>query len=409
MAEYDEFAIQVKRGVGWLAKSGVGVAGIALAVAGVINTMSTPDALAEQQGGTPKGPVMTSPAPGQAPQAGKNMDFENATPMVLPRSSLHPPSAAEALGAAKVEQGKPGASAGSRGDGRRKPVILFTPRPVGTKQSNPAAQPQEVGTSGQPYTTSTANAFGDLTADYYPYNATGKLWFNKPNDARTWFCSASLIKRGIAVTAAHCVANYGAQQFYLNWQFAPAFRNGIAPYGIATAKSATVLTSYYNGTDPCAQAGVICQDDVAVLTLNPPYVGANTGWYAYGWNGYSYNASGQALVTQLGYPLALDNGLLMERNDSQGFVSSSLSNNTIIGSLMTGGSSGGPWLVNFGMAPSLSGVSFGAAAVHNAVVGTTSWGYIDAAVKEQGASPFTSDNIVVLVNKVCAATPTACS
>lgn len=249
----------------------------------------------------------------------------------------------------------------------------------------------------------------NYTANSYPYRASGKLWFNKPNDSRTWFCSASLIKRGLAVTAAHCVANYGAQQFYANWHFAPAFNNGTAPYGVATVKSATILTSYYNGSDPCYQRGVICQNDVAVLTLNPPYVGTSAGWYSYGWNGYSYNGSGQALITQLGYPLALDSGLYMERTDSQGFVSASLSNNTIIGSLMTGGSSGGPWLVNLGMPPSLSGVSFGTAALHNVVVGVTSWGYTDAARKEQGAPPFTSGNIVFLVNTACNATPSACA
>ena len=103
-------------------------------------------------------------------------------------------------------------------------------------------------------------------------------------------------------------------------------------------------TKYYNGTDNCAQYGVICPDDVAVITLNPRsgrYAGYYTGWFGYGWNGYGFNASSQALISQLGYPVALDGGLLMERNDSQGFVSTSLSNNTIIGSLMTGGSSGG--------------------------------------------------------------------
>jgi hypothetical protein len=194
--------------------------------------------------------------------------------------------------------------------------------------------------------------------------------------------------------------------------FVPAYNNGSAPYGSWTAATVTVLTSYYDGTDNCTQYGVICADDVAVITLNPQngrYAGHYAGWFAYGWNGYSCNSSSQALITQLGHPVALDGGLLMQRNDSQGFVSTSLSNNTIIGSLMTGGSSGGPWLVNFGLPPSLSGISFGTAATYDVVVGVTSWGYIDTSVKQQGASPFTSGNIVVLVNKVCGDTPAACS
>mgnify|MGYP000972664976 CR=1 FL=1 len=269
--------------------------------------------------------------------------------------------------------------------------------------------PQEFGTSGQPYTTSRVNLFNDLTADQYPYSAAGKLFFNIGAD--TFVCSGSLIKRGIVVTAAHCVANFGARQFYSNWRFVPAYNNGVAPYGTWTAASARVLTSYFAGTDPCAQRGVICQNDVAILRLNPQggaFPGPRTGTLGYGINGYSYNGSGQVLIKQLGYPVALDGGGLMEQTDSQGFTAASFSNNTIIGSLQTGGSSGGPWIVNFGLAPALAGTSFGSAASHNIVVGVTSWGFTNTAVKQQGASRFTSANIQALVNAECAVAPSAC-
>ena len=136
--------------------------------------------------------------------------------------------------------------------------------------------------------------------------------------------------------------------------------------------------------------------------------GARTGYLGYGWNGYSYNSSGQVLISQLGYPVALDGGALMERTNSQGFTSASDSNNTVIGSLQTGGSSGGPWVANLGIAPALNGTSFGNGANHNVVVGVTSWGYISTAIKQQGASRFTTSNITVLVNTVCTGTPAAC-
>jgi V8-like Glu-specific endopeptidase len=281
--------------------------------------------------------------------------------------------------------------------------------PLHAPQPPSVPPPPEFGTSGQPYTTSEVSAFGENTAVRYPFSAAGKLFFNI--GSASYLCSASLIKPGIVVTAAHCVSNFGQHQFYSNWQFVPAYTNGTAPYGVWSAKTATVLTSYYNGTDSCAQSGVICQDDVAVIVLNPQsgtYPGPRTGTLGYGWNGYSFNGSGQALITQLGYPVDLDGGYVMERTDSQGSTTPSLSNNTIIGSLMTGGSSGGPWVVNLGTAPSLNGTSYGNAANHNIVVGVTSWGYTNLAVKQQGAAPFTSNNIVVLVNAVCAATPGAC-
>jgi hypothetical protein len=74
---------------------------------------------------------------------------------------------------------------------------------------------------------------------------------------------------------------------------------------------------------------------------------------------------------------------------------------------MTGGSSGGPEIVNLGIRGSLS-TTLGAEANPNLVVGVTSWGYTDTLVKEQGASPFTSNNIVSLVTTACAGTQPAC-
>jgi len=100
----------------------------------------------------------------------------------------------------------------------------------------------------------------------------------------------------------------------------------------------------------------------------------------------------------------------MQRTDSTGFVSSTNSNNTVWGSRQTGGSSGGPELVNLGTKAVLSGgVSFGTYNTSNIVVGVTSWGYTDQAVKQQGASPFLSTNITTLVNQACASIPAACA
>jgi V8-like Glu-specific endopeptidase len=382
---------------------------LAAGVAGVLCGIMT--TAAESQQVTVSGPTTTFRLPTQASQAGGGIDFAHAKPMPLPAARALPPSQGEAIRNALEPGaifGQSGASEGAPGTGEQFPVQLVAPQDL--SQIGGGVEPEEFGTSGQPYTTSEVNAYGDATVNYYPFRAAGKLWFLEGSS--TFVCSASLIYPGIVVTAAHCVANYGRNQFYSSWQYGPAYTNGSAPYGIWTAAFATVLTAYLNGTDNCAQFGVICPDDVALITLNAQsgrYPGSTTGWFGYGWNGYSYNGSGQVLISQLGYPVALDSGVIMERNDSQGFIASSLSNNTIIGSLMTGGSSGGPWLVNLGAPPSLSGTSFGTYPFHNLVVGVTSWGYNDTTVKQQGAAPFTSGNILVLVNAVCAAAPPACS
>ena len=47
-------------------------------------------------------------------------------------------------------------------------------------------------------------------------------------------------------------------------------------------------------------------------------------------------------------------------------------------------------------------------AAKDIVVGVTSWGYIDTTIKEMGAAPFTSGNIVVLVNNICSSFAAAC-
>ncbi len=353
----------------------------------------------------------TIKSPSQSSEAAGGLDFAHAKAMPLPQISRAPSAGLISPAEAQKLFSSPGAVPGSNsGDGKQNPVQLAPKVDLGaTPNSQLEVSPQEFGTSNHPFTTARANAAGDYTARFFPYDAAGKLFFKIGTS--TYVCSASLIKPGLVVTAAHCVANFGQRQFYSGWLYVPAYNNGTAPYGSWTAREARVLTSYYNGTDSCAVKGVVCRDDVAVIALNKQGTslpGNRTGWLGYGWNGWGYNGSGQALITQLGYPVALDSGALMERNDSQGFVSTSLSSNTVIGSLETGGSSGGPWAVNLGIQPVLNGTSFGTYANHNIVVGVTSWGYISTAIKQQGAAPFTSTNIKVLVAAECAASPGVC-
>jgi V8-like Glu-specific endopeptidase len=304
--------------------------------------------------------------------------------------------------------GTPGFSAGARGNAQINPMTISDQDSDMEGALEPVG-PDEYGTGHQPFSTARADLLTLATNTQYPYRPSGKLFFQDANN-NTFVCSASMIKRGLVVTAAHCVANYGHRQFYHNWHFYPGWRNGATPYGNQTVFQAWIKTSYFNGTDNCCVSGVVCPNDVAVLILNTQdgaYIGTQTGWYGYGWNGFGF-INGTTHISQTGYPVCLDNGNRMERNDSQGFVSSSNCNNTIIGSLMCGGSSGGPWLDNFGIRPALTGTGNGTASNPNIVVGVTSWGYINNAVKQQGASPFTSNNIVSLVNSACGSRPAAC-
>lgn len=334
-----------------------------------------------------------------------SIDYAHAKPVPFPQTTKRPPSQAELInrGSSVTRTGAPGYAPGGDGDGTLSPVKL--PRTQATQDGS--AGSQEYGTSNQPFTTAALILIDKADR---PFRRAGKLFFKIGGSS--YVCSASLIKTGVVVTAAHCVAKFGASQFYSGWQYVPAYSNGSAPYGVWTAATAWVPTVYYNGTDSCAQSGVICQNDVALIVLSPQsgaYAGKKTGFFGYGWNGYGFNGSSQGLMSQLGYPVALNSGGTMIRTDSQGATNSSLSNNTIIGSLQTGGSSGGPWLTNLGTGVTLaSGYTRGSEADSNIVVGVTSWGYINQAVKQQGASPFTSNNIVSLVNSACSGIPAAC-
>ena len=335
------------------------------------------------------------------------VDFVNAKPMPLPVNPVLTDATQamiQALASPKPSLGPSGYALGSEGTGATSPVFLGTPA-----AASEGVTPENFGSNNHPFTTSRADLYSSATNTKYPYRAAGKLFFNISGSG--FICSASLIKRGIAVTAAHCVANFGKSQFYSGWQFVPGYRNGSAPFGTWTVSQVWVKTAYFNGNDSCAVAGVVCTDDVAVLILNTQngaYPGTTAGWFGY-WYGGGFTSNSLAEITQLGYPAGLDNAAYMERNDSQGYISSSNSNNTIIGSNMNGGSSGGPWIGNFGLPSALTGESAGSFTPSNVIMGVTSWGYTSNAPKEQGASPFTSNNIQSLLNSACGATPAACS
>lgn len=340
-------------------------------------------------------------------------DIANAKPMPIPLSRIPPVSQAEAIRGAPDPLalfGNPAVSPGWTGTGEENPVELLPPQQFPQK---PGVVPEEFGTANLPFSTSRVNATGNLTVKFYPFRAAGKLFFRI--GGQLFLCSASLIDRGIVVTAGHCVANYGKKQFYSNWLFVPAYNNGTAPYGKWSVSKARVLQAYLNGTDNCAQFGVVCPDDVAILTLtaqNGAFAGTATGWFGFGKNGYGFNSKGQVLINQLGYPGDLDSGALMERNDAQGSISAASSNNTIIGSLMTAGASGGPFLVNLGVVPTPSPfLKFDRDTLSPPhVVGVASWARTgsDYAEKKLGASPFRVTNIRELIIEACHATPAAC-
>lgn len=271
--------------------------------------------------------------------------------------------------------------------------------------------PANSGTSNHPYTTarvanfsvntSIANSTVNQPVTGFPYNAAGKLWMSQPGSTNlSSVCSGSLIGPGLVVTAAHCVSSFGRGSSGIVGRavFIPSATSATnGPYGVWNARSIVVPTPYLNGTDTCTVRGVVCNNDIALIELSRqsgtnlrPYDYPPVFTYSYGWNGYGdvpFLGRQTNQLTQLGYPVALDGGARMIRTDS--LALNAAPNNYIIGSAQTGGSSGGPWLVNFGTAYAVgSGASPGRFPIRNVVQATTSWGFTNPAIQEQGASKF---------------------
>ena len=335
-------------------------------------------------------------------QSSASIDFSNAKAMPMPQAPMPAERDLDADFGAAV--GAPGFAGGTRGSS----AVPAAGQSRWVDGGDSGLAPQEYGTSKHVYTNSRVDLSGYNVSKLYPYRAAGKLYFKIGTG--NYVCSASLIKKGLIVTAAHCVTKFGGA-WYSSWVFVPAKAGSTTsiayePYGRWTGTAAWVMTTYKNGSDPCMAGarGVVCKNDVAVIRLAPKsgkYPGTTTGWFGYGWNGWGFNSSKLALINQLGYPVSHDGGNKMQRTDSEGFVSSTFAGNTIWGSRQTGGSSGGPELVNLGTPAALSGTSYGTYGSYNIVVGVTSWGYTSTAVKQQGASPFLSTNIVPLVKAAC--------
>ena len=278
------------------------------------------------------------------------------------------------------------------------------------------------GAAPHPFTTKRASADkGPTPVDEFPWRPTGKLFMKFGN--ATFVCTASVIEKGLLVTAAHCVHNFGegADGFADSITFEPARHESSTPFGTWTGKQWWIPQVYFDGTDVCSTEapGVVCENDVAVIVVEQKdgeFIGDVAGTYGFKDGDYGYPIFlGQkaAQFTQLGYPSRNFDGDKMIRSDSLGYQDDP--NNVVIGSNQTGGSSGGPWLQNFGTETTDFTGTPPKDEESNQVTATTSWGFTTDTIKIQGASRFAKNttftvksNIQTLVEAACAANPGFC-
>jgi len=319
----------------------------------------------------------------------------SAKPMPLPRPAFTPETAPE-----------PQLVAAPQGSNFRGPTLNIRPDLTNllydpaTAQIEPEAttedgvEPENEGTFRAPYTSS---RIVPLTADTtYPFRAVGKFFFTQPG-VGNFVCSAGVISRRVIATAGHCVhrGSGGGAGFYTNFLFVPAYRNGVAPFQSWNWAYVIVTGTWAAGGGVVPNAA-----DYAMLEVQDRVIGGAvrrlgdlTG--SFGWQTLSLARNH---TTKLGYPVNLDNGLLMHQEQSANFRATA-PNNVEYGSHSRGGSSGGPWVQNFGVAAAgqVGGLNPGP----NRVVGVTSYGYVSLDPKVQGASILDS-RWVALWNAVCA-------
>jgi V8-like Glu-specific endopeptidase len=171
------------------------------------------------------------------------------------------------------------------------------------------------------------------------YNpAHGKVFFS--DGSANYVCSGTALTSGnesVVWTAGHCV-NEGPGGFYTNWAFVPAYRDGAAPYGTWTAR--TLLT-----TAPWAQQGDFGYDlGAAVMNTS----GGATLTDTVGSRGAAFNQAADQHYLSHGYPAAppFTGGRMYICESDLGTRDTSTNPPTMgIGCDMTGGSSGGGWVV----------------------------------------------------------------
>ena len=149
------------------------------------------------------------------------------------------------------------------------------------------------------------------------------------------------------------------------------------------------------GSWSVSNGGVPNRADFGILVMAdqsfngvPTRIGNVTGWL-----GYRTNALLPNHVKMVGYPVNFDSGQITHQVDAQHFGAAGQAT-VIYGSDMRGGSSGGPWVENFGT--SAVGQTGGLRFFPNRVVGVTSYGPVAVGPLYQGSSVLNQEFLDIL-------------
>jgi V8-like Glu-specific endopeptidase len=185
----------------------------------------------------------------------------------------------------------------------------------------------------------------------WPYDTEGKVFFHDSRGGGNFVCSGSVINSknlSVVFTAGHCVVAGGSgataagANWYTNWMFCPAYKDGSCPLGIWTARRLASLNGWISGNDFQWDIGA------AVMNVN---AGGKPIVNVLGGQGLAWNWSPVQDFIDLGYPQAAPfNGNRLIECDAGYAVSDGNYGDPSpigIGCDMTGGSSGGSWYIHW--------------------------------------------------------------
>ncbi len=167
-------------------------------------------------------------------------------------------------------------------------------------------------------------------------STAGRVFFTY--QGRQASCSGNAVTSGnksVVMTAGHCVKLDGA--FHTNWAFVPAYDNGSAPYGTWTARSLSATPQWVASEDINYDIGAAVVNQLNGQSLTDVVGGQGVAFnqargqnmYAFGWPAAApYDGTRMIYCSGRVFNAFLSNGIGMTCN-------------------MTGGSSGGPWFLNF--------------------------------------------------------------